>query len=233
MVRSPDVPKSDPREVAAQVQAAVLKGGTEVLADDVSRHRRAGALRPRRNAVRGSDGARGAVHHRLPGVDGAVDRQPVPGVQAGRPGGVLRAHSEADGVAAPGREGREGVREQETSRPAAASRGKDPDAAYPPHGRKPSSASTATASASCSPCSVKAPSRNPGHRGRRAGRMTPSTRNPTAAPRRKPVRPPRAPPAVSSLRHVPPVPRQTGDTASGGGGLCAAPTAPRGRMDST
>ncbi len=46
MVRSPDVPKNDPREVAAQVQAAVLKGESEVLADDVSHHCKAALSGP-------------------------------------------------------------------------------------------------------------------------------------------------------------------------------------------
>lgn len=38
MIKALDVPKNDPRDVARQIVAAVDKGESEVLADDISRH---------------------------------------------------------------------------------------------------------------------------------------------------------------------------------------------------
>ncbi|MBJ6629384.1 MULTISPECIES: SDR family oxidoreductase [unclassified Streptomyces] len=46
MVRALDVPKNDPRDVAAQVVEALLKGGSEVLADEVTRHFKAALSGP-------------------------------------------------------------------------------------------------------------------------------------------------------------------------------------------
>ncbi|MCM3301206.1 SDR family oxidoreductase [Streptomyces pseudogriseolus] len=46
MVRALDVPKNDPRDVAAQVVEALLKGESEVLADEVTRHFKAALSGP-------------------------------------------------------------------------------------------------------------------------------------------------------------------------------------------
>ncbi|MGA5317189.1 SDR family oxidoreductase [Streptomyces pseudogriseolus] len=46
MVRALDVPKNDPRDVAAQVVEALLKGESEVLADEVTRHCKAALSGP-------------------------------------------------------------------------------------------------------------------------------------------------------------------------------------------
>ncbi|MGW2494564.1 SDR family oxidoreductase [Streptomyces pseudogriseolus] len=46
MVRPLDVPKNDPRDVAAQVVEALLKGESEVLADEVTRHFKAALSGP-------------------------------------------------------------------------------------------------------------------------------------------------------------------------------------------
>ncbi|MGA5124929.1 SDR family oxidoreductase [Streptomyces pseudogriseolus] len=46
MVRALDVPKNDPRDVAAQVVEALIKGESEVLADEVTRHFKAALSGP-------------------------------------------------------------------------------------------------------------------------------------------------------------------------------------------